>query len=102
MEDFDEFEEELNKAAGQDVDKFRREMADRIALQSHKLIDALFAIVDDAEVEAKVKLSAIAMLLDRGVPKLGVDHTKIEAEEESDGRKALRDEIERLMEEDDE
>lgn len=99
MEDFEEFEEEAHQ---QDVDKVRRELADQIALRSHKLIEALFDIVEDGEVEAKVKLTAISMLLDRGVPKLGVDHTKIEPEEESDGRKALREEIERLMEEDDE
>lgn len=100
MEDFDEFDDEATEE--RDVDKVRRQLADQIALKSHKLIEALFNIVEDAEVEAKVKLTAISMLLDRGVPKLGVDHTKIEAEEESDGRKALREEIERLMEEDDE
>jgi hypothetical protein len=82
---------------GQEVDNFRKAIARKIALESDRLVDELFAIVYDEEVDAKVKLSAITILLDRGIPKLGVQHAKEEELEERGSRKAIREEIEKLL-----
>ena len=86
-----------NEEQGPEVDAFRKSIARRIALESDRLVDELFAIVYDPETEAKVRLSAINTLLDRGIPKLGIQHTKDEEIEERGSRKQLRDEIEELM-----
>jgi hypothetical protein len=92
MEDEEEFSEE------DQVENFRKSIARRVALESDKLVDVILNIVYDDEVEAKVKLSGISMLLDRGLPKLGIQHSKEEEVEERGSRKAIREEIERLME----
>jgi hypothetical protein len=80
-----------------EVDEFRRAIARRIALESDRLVDELFGLVYDPETEPKVKLSAINTLLDRGIPKLGIQHTKEEETEERGSRKHLREEIEKLI-----
>lgn len=94
----DEFEEEFSES--KEVEAFRQAIAKRIALESDRLVDELFEIVYDEETEAKVKISAISMLLDRGIPKLGIKHSKEDEVEERGSRKALREEIERLMQQD--
>lgn len=88
-------EEEFSE--NQQVENFRRAIAQRIALESDKLVQELFAIVYDEETEAKVKLSAITILLDRGIPKLGVQHSKEEETEERGSRKQIRLEIEKML-----
>lgn len=87
-EEFDESEQ---------LEAFRKAIAKRIILESDKLVDVLFGVIYDEEEEAKVKLSAISMLLDRGIPKLGVSHQKEEETEERGSRAAIRDEIEKLL-----
>lgn len=91
----DGFDDDENE--GQEVDNFRKAIARKIALESDRLVDELFAIVYDEEVDAKVKLSAITILLDRGIPKLGVQHSKEDESEERGSRKAIREEIEKLL-----
>lgn len=88
-------EEEFNES--EQLEAFRKAIAKRIILESDKLVDVLFSVIYDEEEEAKVKLSAISMLLDRGIPKLGVQHTKEEETEEKGSHKALREEIEKLL-----
>lgn len=80
-----------------EVEAFRQAIAKRIALESDRLVDELFGIVYDAETEAKVKISAISMLLDRGIPKLGIKHSKEDETEERGSRRQLREEIEKLL-----
>lgn len=83
----------------------RKQISERITKESDKLIDELLLIIYndslDEEgrpiVDAKTKLQAITMLLDRGVPKLGVEHTKSEIIEETTSHKKLRTEIEELI-----
>jgi hypothetical protein len=82
---------------GQEVDAFRKAIAKRILLESDRLVDELFAVAYDDEVDAKVRLSAISMLIDRGIPKLGIQHSKEEESEEKGSRKAVREEIEQLL-----
>lgn len=89
--------DEFGDNDGQEVDSFRKAIARKIALESDRLVDELFAIVYDEEVDAKVKLSAISILLDRGIPKLGVQHAKEEELDERGSRKAIRQEIENLL-----
>lgn len=91
MEEFEEFNE------SEQLEAFRKAIAKRIILESDKLVDVLFGVIYDEEEEAKVKLSAISMLLDRGIPKLGVQHAKEEESEERGSRKAIREEIEALL-----
>lgn len=91
MAEFEEFNE------SEQLEAFRKAIAKRIILESDKLVDVLFGVIYDEEEEAKVKLSAISMLLDRGIPKLGVQHSKEEESEERGSRKALREEIEMLL-----
>lgn len=87
------------------VEAHRKQIVDKITLESDRLIDELLKIIysDDLGedgrpfVDAKVKLSAIAMLLDRGIPKLGVDNSKSEVVEETGTRKKIREEIEQLV-----
>ena len=95
--DDDEFDE------SKEVEAFRQAIAKRIALESDRLVDEIFGIVYDPETEPKVKLSGISMLLDRGIPKLGIKHSKEEETEERGSRKQLREELEKLlMQEEDE
>lgn len=84
------------------VESFRRSIARAIALESDRLVQEVLAIIYDPEIEAKVRLSAISMLIDRGIPKLGVQHSKEEESEEKGSRKNIREEIEKLMLGDDE
>lgn len=95
MED-EEYEEEQ-----QEIEKHRKAMANKIALRSEQLVEWLFDLAANAE-DDKVRLSAINTLLDRGIPKLGVEHAKQEAADEPTAKRELREEIEQLfMEEDD-
>lgn len=96
----EEFEEEFSES--KEIEAFRQAIAKRIALESDRLVDELFGIVYDEETEAKVKISAISMLLDRGIPKLGIKHSKEDEVEERGSRKALREEIEKLLKEEEE
>lgn len=101
------FEEEFEDAKEEQrlIEATRRRIAIRIAHEMDSLIDALFEIANNAEEDAKVRLSAINMLLERSLPKLGVEHTTKEDVEESGGSKSIRAEIEALLkgdEEDDE
>lgn len=89
------FEEEPTES--EQVENFRKSIAKKIALESDRLVDELFSIVYDDEVDAKVKLSAITILLDRGIPKLGVQHSREDESEERGSRKAIREEIEKLL-----
>lgn len=93
--------EEFNENA--EVEAFRKSVARRILLESDRLVDSLFSIVYGEDVEAKVKLSAISLLLDRAIPKKGVEHVAQDETEERGSRKAIREELERLLldEEDD-
>src|ERR1700746_1357353 len=86
-----------DESDGQEVDNLRKSIARKIALESDRLVDELFAIVYDEEGDAKVQLSAITILLDRGIPKLGVQHAKEEETEERGSRKQIREEIEKLL-----
>ena len=86
-----------NEFESKEVEAFRQAIAKRIALESDRLVDELFGIVYDPETEAKVKISAISMLLDRGIPKLGIKHSKEDETEERGSRKQVREEIERLL-----
>ena len=87
-EEFDESEQ---------IEAFRKSIARRITLESDRIVDELFSIVYDGETEAKVKLSAINILLDRALPKLGVQHQKEEETEERGSRRQIREEIEKLL-----
>ena len=82
---------------GVEADTFRKSIAKRILLDSDRLVDELFSIAYDMDVEPKVRLSAISMLIDRGIPKLGIQHSKEEESEEKGSRKQIREEIEKLM-----
>lgn len=84
-----------------EVEAFRKAVARRIVADADRLVDELFAIAYDGEAGARDKLSAITILLDRALPKLGVQHTKEEETEEKGSRKDLREEIERLLREED-
>jgi len=87
------------------IEAQRKRVVDKITLESDKLVDELLKIIynDDVNVEgdlivdAKVKLSAIAMLLDRGIPKLAVDNSKSQVVEETGTRKKIREEIEAMF-----
>lgn len=79
----------------------------KITDEAEGLVDELLFIIynrevnDDGDyrVDAKTKLSAIGMLLDRSIPKKGVDSTKSAVVEESGTRKRIREEIEAMMKE---
>lgn len=79
------------------IEMTRRRIAIRIAHEMDSLIDALFDIANDPDEDAKVRLSAINMLLERSLPKLGVEHTTKEDVEESGSSKSMRAEIEALL-----
>ena len=97
-DDIENFKEETEKS----IEALRKKVVDQITVESEKLIAELLNIAYGEE-GARTKLQAIGMLLDRAVPKLGVDHAKLEDDSESRDRKRLRAEIEDLlMEEDDE
>ena len=90
------------------VESQRKRVVEKITMESGALVDELLSIIYNHDVnvegepvvDAKVKLSAIAMLLDRGIPKLGVDSTKSSAVEENGTRKKIREEIEALVKKD--
>lgn len=90
-----EFEEEFDP--NKEVDAFQQAIARRIILESDRLIDEAFGIIYDPETDPRTKLSAISLLLDRGIPKLGIKHTKDDESEELGSRRELREEIERLI-----
>lgn len=94
-----EFEEELEdfKEEQRLVEATRQRIARRIALESEELIDSLFEMANDPEEDSKVRLSAINTLLERSLPKLGVEHAERTETEESSGSKSIRSEIEALL-----
>lgn len=97
MDEFEEFEEQFDQS--KEVEAFQQAIARRIILESDRLVDELFGIVFDPDTDPRTKLSAISMLMDRGIPKLGIKHTKEEETEERGSRKQLREEIEKLIKE---
>lgn len=94
------FEEEFENSKEMEI--LQQAMARRIILELDRLLDELFGIVFDPETDPRTKLSAISMLMDRGIPKLGIKHTKEDETEERGSRKQLREEIERLIREQEE
>lgn len=84
---------------GNELEAFRKAVARRIVADADRLVDELFGIAYDIDADPKVRLSAISMLMDRGVPKLGVQHTREEESEERGSRTQLREEIEKLIRE---
>lgn len=84
------------------IDATRRRVAVRIAENMDGLIDSLFDIANDPEEDSKVRLAAINSLLERSLPKLGVEHTKESEAEETSASKSMREEIEKLLKGDDE
>jgi hypothetical protein len=95
MEDFEEFEGQFDQSKEAEV--FQQALGRKIILESDRLVDEVFGIIFDPETDPRTKLSAISMLLDRGLPKLGIKHAKEEDGEELGSRKQLREEIENLM-----
>lgn len=91
------FDDEHESSEIQEVEAFRQAIEKRIALESDRLVDELFGIVYSPETEAKVKISAISLLLAHSLPKYGIKHPKEEETEEKGSRKELREEIEKLM-----
>ena len=91
--DIEDYKADVEKS----IEVLRKKVVDQITLESEKLIQELLDIIYDREVDSRVRLSAIGMLLDRGIPKLGVEHTKDEEVEESNSRKKMRSEIEELI-----
>lgn len=89
------FEEEYSES--KEVEAFQKAVARRILLEADKLVDELFLVAYDHEEDAKVRLSAISMLLDRGIAKLGIKHSREEESEERGARKQIRLEIEKLL-----
>lgn len=97
--------EKLGVEIQQDVDLHRTNVVRKITLESEALVDELLLIIYNHDVaadghpvvEPRIKLTAIGMLLDRGIPKLAVDHSKSEIVEESGTRKKIREEIEALV-----
>jgi hypothetical protein len=83
------------------IEQTRRRVAVRIAENMDGLIDSLFDIANDPEEDSKVRLAAINSLLERSLPKLGVEHAKEAEAEESGNAKAIRAEIESLLRGDD-
>lgn len=87
------------------VEVQRKRVVEKITFESSQLVDELLKIIysealderGNPIVDAKVKLAAISMLLDRGIPKLAVDGTKQAVVEESSTRRKLRQEIEDLV-----
>lgn len=87
--------EEFNES----VDGLRKKIVDNIAMDAEKLIEELKLIAYDRELDARVRLQALGMLLDRSVPKLAVDTTKVVEVEETGTRKKMKAEIEKLVRE---
>ncbi len=79
------------------VEAFRKSIASRILKESDKLVEVLFNVAYDEGVEAKIRLSAISTLLERSLPKMGVSHTREEETEERSSRKAIREDLEKLL-----
>lgn len=100
-EDLEPIVEAVQKQLEQSAEIARSRAVAKITLESERLIDELLIIIYAPDVDARVKLSAIGMLLDRGVPKLAVDNKKSEIVEESKTRKKIQEEIRLMMREDD-
>lgn len=96
MSDIDKFKEETEKS----VEALRKMVIDQITVESELLIKELLSIAYNPEADSRVKLQAISMLLDRAVPKMGVDHAKVEDDPENHNRRRLREEVEALLMED--
>lgn len=79
------------------IEDTRRRIAIRIAHNMDNLIDALFDIANSVEEDAKVRLSAINMLLERSLPKLGVEHSEKSETEDTGSSRAIRAELEKLL-----
>lgn len=94
-------EEDFKKETEKSIEALRKKVVDQITVESEALIQELLNISKDPEADSRVKLQAIGMLLDRAVPKLGVDHAKMEDDSESRDRRRLREEIEALLAEND-
>lgn len=82
------------------IEATRRRVARRIADNMDGLIDSLFDLAENAE-DDKVRLAAINALLERSLPKIGIEHTKEAEAEESSASKSMREEIEKLLKGDD-
>lgn len=80
------------------VEGLKKRVVDNIALDAERMIEELKIIAFDREVNITARLQAFGMLLDRSIPKLSVDNTKVDAPAEDTGtRKKIRQEIERLV-----
>lgn len=87
------------------IDYEQKRAVEKISKEAVNLVDELLLIIYNHEldgegrpiVDARTKLQGIGMLLDRAVPKKGVDNGKSDVVEESGSKKKLRAEIEALI-----
>lgn len=79
------------------VEAQRRRASYKIVAEVDRLIDELLIIIRSEDVDPRIKLSAINMLLDRAIPKLGVQHIAPVEEEEAPAKANLRKDIEDLI-----
>jgi len=86
-------------------DDILKQVQDRILNAAPILVEQLILIITNDErnedgslvVPPNAKLQAIGMLLDRAVPKLGVDNSKKAEVEDSPSRKRMKNEIEEMI-----
>lgn len=81
----------------EEIEAFKKAVQRRIISDADRLVDTLFAIAYDEDARPQDRLSAINTLMDRAIPKKGVEHSKEEETEEKGSRAELREEIERLI-----
>lgn len=78
-------------------DVFKKAVQRRIISDADRMVDVLFAIAYDEDSPSRDRLSAIGMLMDRAIPKKGIEHSKGDDKEEKGSRTDLRSEIEELL-----
>lgn len=89
-------EVELLKEANS-LEAKRRRASIKITDHADRMIDELMLIIYSEDVDARIKLSAISMLLDRAVPRLGVQQVSVLEEDEAPAKRGLREDIESLI-----
>lgn len=79
------------------IEAQRRRASLKILDHASKLIDELMIIIHSEDVDARIKLQAIGMLLDRSVPKVAAQNVTPVVEEVDTPKKGLRDEVEAMI-----
>lgn len=76
----------------------RRKLRYQMSVDAERVYEEMMMILAHPDTDPKIKMQIVNIVLDRVIPRLGVEHVEATDAEEAPSRKGLREELEALIE----